>query len=189
MFPFKLQKQVMSRPFQCLSYVLRKDQGKDDILVAASGSHICFFDITSGILVSLWSSEQDHQDPFNKVTDANAQKPKESPPNETVHLDSLRPPKRLKVSSPLDEFAGFSADPLKGGRILNAELPKDPRHSTAVIKLTGTHDGRYVIAVTDDKCIRVVEILSDNTSKQLSARYVFGLKSLLADADLLEGQC
>lgn len=179
----------MSRPFQCLSYILQEDLGRDDILVAASGSHIYFFDIASGNPVSVWSSEQDHEVPLNNAADTITQKSNEISPHEAAYIDVARPSKRQKVLPPLGEFAGSSADPLKDDRILKVALSEVPRSSTAVIKLLGTHDGRYVIAVTDDKCIRVVELSADNISRQLSARYIFGLKSLLADADLLEGKC
>ncbi len=44
--------------------------------------------------------------------------------------------------------------------------------STAVIKLAGTSNGQYIIAVTDeDKCIRVLELQDDGSLIQRCARY------------------
>lgn len=158
----------MSHPFQCLYTCLGKVHGKYDILFAASGSYINCFDITSEKLVSVWTSQEAQEHSLEKAVDADAQEPKNASSNEMAYLDSIRPSKRQKVS--LSE--GSSADPLfEDDHNLKTEQPKDPRPPGAIIKLIGTHDGRYIIVVTDDKCIRVLEFLPDNSLKQLSERY------------------
>lgn len=163
--------QAMSQPFQCLYKFSGKDQGKRDILAAASGSCIYCFDIASENLVSVWISQQDQEHPLKKAIDADTQEPKDAIPNETAHIDSIRPSKRQKVSS-LGQGPGTSADPLlEDDHDWKAESPKAPRPSSAVIKLLGTRNGRYIIAVTEDKCIRILEFSQDSSLKQLSERY------------------
>lgn len=163
----------MLHPFQCLYICLGKDHGKCDILFAASDSYINCFDIASEKLVSVWTTQEAQEHSLKKASDADTQESNDALSNDIANLDSIRPSKRQKVS--LSE--GSSADPLfEDGHNLKTEQVKAPRPSSAIIKMLGTHDGRYLIVVTDDKCIRVLEFLPDNSLKQLSERYTSTLK-------------
>ena len=162
----------MLYPFQCLHHCLGDNNGRENILVAASGSCIYCFDIVSENLLSVWTPQQAQEHPLNKAIDADAQEPKDFPSSENAHLASVRPSKRQKVSS-LDEGSGSaSADPpSEDGHDIQAGQPNSPRTVSAVIKLIGSRNGRYIIAVTDDKYVRVLEFLPDNSLKQLTERY------------------
>lgn len=161
----------MSQPFQCLYKRPGKMPGKYDILAAASGSCIHCFDIVSENLVSVWTSQRDPENSLKKAADAETQKLNKATSNGTANIGSTRPPKRQKVSS-LGEGSGTSTGPLsETDHNLGADLSTAPKRSSAIIKLTGTRNGRYLIAVTDDKCIRVLEFQRDDSLKQLNERY------------------
>lgn len=168
----------MSRPFQSLYKRPGENQGKYGILAAASGSSILCFDIVSGDLASVWTSQQDPENSLKKAAVAEKQRLNNPALNETANNGSKRPSKRQKVSS-LGEGSGTSTGhPFENDRDLEAEPAPALQHSSAIIKLTGTRDGRYLIAVTDDKCIRVLEFEQDGFLKQLSERYGLADKSL-----------
>lgn len=165
--------QAMSQPFQCLY----KYPGKNNILAAASGSCIYCFDIASENLVSVLILQQDQENSLKKAVNAEIPKTKDAIINGTAPVDSIRPSKRQKLSS-LDDGSATSTGPLFEN---DDKLETDPsiisQPSSAIIKLTGSRNGRYLIAVTDDKCIRVLEFLQDNSLEQLSERYKLTHKS------------
>ena len=171
----------MSQPFQCLFKCPGDNQGKYNILAAASGSSIYCFDIVSEKLLSVWILQQDQEHPLNKkASDADVETLQDAKSDETAHVDSTRPSKRQKVS--LGEGSGTDANSLfENDHDLNAELSTAPRSPSAIIKLIGTRNGQYLIAVTDDKCIRVLEFLQDSSLKQLSERYNLAYNSLNID--------
>ena len=167
----------MSQPFQSLYKRPGNNQGKYDILAAASGSSILCFDIVSGDLASVWTSQQDPEKSLKKAAVAETQRLNKSTLNETATNGSKRPSKRQKVSL-LGEGSGtFTGHPFENDHDLGAEAATALQHLSAIIKLTGTRDGRYLIAVTDDKCIRVLEFQQDGFLKQLSERYGLADKS------------
>lgn len=161
----------MSQPFQCLYKRPGENEGKYDILAAASGSCVYCFDIVSENLVSSWTSQRDHENSLEKAADTETPKIKNATSNGTAHVGSTRPSKRQKVSS-LGQGSDISIDPsIENGHEFEAKPSASLQLSSAVIKLTGTRDGRYLIAVTDDKYIRVLEFQQDDSLKQLSERY------------------
>lgn len=170
--------QAMSQPFQCLYKRPEKNQGEYDILAAASGSCICCFDVVSGNLVSVWTSQQGPDNSLKKAADAKIEETNDAISNGPANIGSARPSKRQKVSS-LGEGSGTSTGPLLENEYdLEAESSTALQNFSAIIKLTGTRDGRYLIAVTDDKCIRVLEFQQDDILKQLSERYSLADESL-----------
>ena len=167
----------MSQPFQCLYKCPGENQGKYDILAAASGSCVYCFDIVSEKLVSSWTSQRDQENSLEKAADAETKNSKNSTSNGTAHIGSIRPSKRQKILS-LGEGSDISTDPsFENDHEMEAQPSTSLQLSSAVIKLTGTRNGRYLIAVTDDKYIRVLEFQQDDSLKQLSERYSLAYKS------------
>lgn len=123
--------------------------------------------------------QQDQEHLLKIAADTDAKKPKDAISDEIAHDDFVRPSKRQKVSSLGDgpgtsTYLPFEGDHDSKAKPSTASQPP----SAAIIKLTGTRNGQYLIAVTDDKYIRVVECLQDNSLKQLSERYSLAHNSL-----------
>jgi hypothetical protein len=166
----------MSHPFQCLHYCSRRDQENHDILIAASGSCIFCFNIASGKLISVWASPLGQEQQLNNAIDADSKGRKDASSNDIPNLDAERPSKRQRVFTTKNDSGGASTNPmLEDSHDLKADLPEVPGPSTAVIKLLGTENGQFIIFVTDDKIVRVLEFLPDNTLKQVSERYILAL--------------
>lgn len=162
--------QAMVQPFQCLYKFPKKDEGKYDVLAAASGSCILFFDIASENLMSVWTLQRDQENLFKEAVDVDDQNSEDAISNEFPSGESTRASKRQKVSC-LEGGSETSIGPLSADdRDFIANPSTVSQLSSAIIKLTGTRNGRYLIAVTDDKSIRVLEVLNDNSVKQLSER-------------------
>lgn len=161
----------MLRPFQCLLCYVHENTG---ILLAASGSSIYSFDLFKGNLLSRWphnrKNESTPEDASNPDTNNFEDDAVEA--NEQQELE--RPLKRLK-NSPSRETPGdipiefLSSDDLgDNSNIVNSVICQ-----STVIKLAGPTKGRFIVAVTGDKSIRVLHLSLEGTLKQLSERYPF----------------
>ena len=167
---------MVLKPFQCLHYCFRSASQKSNILLCASVYSIYSFDISNGSLLSRWPSwpgisakeSEEHKDfkSYERATSPALQEHREA--------NGVRPLKRQKLSPERESFESTSTeivvdDEKPVDRDFNRLLSLDP--SAAVIKLAGTSNGQYVVAVTDeDKCIRVMELHDDGSLRQRSAR-------------------
>lgn len=166
-------------PFQCLLYCSRSAFQKSDILLCASGSHIYSFDVSNGCFLAQWPpwggfSNLNPENIKGHKSYAGAANPALREFNEVHHL---APSKRQKQSLNQNSSDSTSTETLQDtgsqhrhelDRVLSLDA------STAVIKLAGTSNSQYIVAVTDgDKCIRVLELQDDGSLIQLSARYPF----------------
>lgn len=159
----------MSYPFQCLYHCWRNNTNRS-FLVAASSSSLYCFDIASEKLVSVWTPQKAQHHRPNKPIDADAQELEDVSSIKLSHDAAVRPSKRRKVSS-ADASRDPSTDPpSEDDQNAKAEPIQTSRTSSPVIELLGSRNGQYIITVTDDKCIRVLEFLPDNSLKLLSER-------------------
>ena len=147
-------------PFHCLFFSPGSDLERDDLLIAASGPFIYSFDLISERLLSVWPPQQCEKLSFDTALGAVDQSS-----NCSANLKSTnRQTKRQKISSSGEEIVPENAE----DEILTSQHTSISR--SPVIKLTGTSNGRYIIAVTEDKYIRVLDLLLDGTLAQLSER-------------------
>lgn len=158
-------------PFNCLFFSPGRDPERHDLLIAASGSSICSFDLFSEQLLSVWPPQQHDAISFDATPEA-ADEVTQKPPNCLPDSESTdRQVKRQKTS-----FSGEDLE-ISSTEIVSESAENETlisQHITTsrspVIKITGTSNGQYIIAVTEDKYIRVLELLSDGTLAQLSER-------------------
>ena len=94
------------------------------------------------------------------------------PLDDSAPDDSERPSKRQKVSLARDESSNSATEIVVARDSDNDESSVPQRVlKPLVIKLSGTSNGRHVVAVTgEDKCIRVFDLAADGTLMQLSQR-------------------
>lgn len=151
----------MLRPFQCLLGCLVENTG---ILLAASGSCIYSFDLSHGSLLSRWSPPEaalsETRKPTKLVEDHSAGK------NEPEILE--RQTKRRKNSPEVSETV--SSEVLKDLNGGSSQSKKKQSSCPAVIKLAGPTKDQHVVAVTEDKCIRVLQLSKHGVLTQLSQR-------------------
>ncbi len=165
-------------PFQCLLYCSRSAFQKSDVLLCVSGYHVYSFDVSNGYFLAQWP-------PWGEFSNLNPESIKgyksyagaTNPVlREYKEVHHLAPSKRQK-ESPKQNSSDSTSETIKGTESqcsyeLDRVLSLDA--SAAVIKLAGTSNGQYVVAVTDrDKCIRVLELQDDGSLIQCSARYPF----------------
>jgi hypothetical protein len=113
---------------------------------------------------------------LNNAIEADSKGCNDASSNDILNFDAERPSKRQRVFTTRNDSGGASTNPmLEDGRDLKADLPEVPGPSTAVIKLLGTNNGQFIVFITDDKTVRVLEFLPDNTLKQVSERYILAL--------------
>lgn len=86
--------------------------------------------------------------------------------------DSIRSPKRQRLSPAREESGSSSAEIVVAGDCDNGESTSSQQLTNPpIIKLAGTSAGQHVIAVTgEDKCIRVFALAVNGTLTQLSER-------------------
>lgn len=155
----------MLRPFQCLLGCLLEHTG---ILLAASGSCIYSFDLLHGHLLSAWPPPERNPPVFSDA---------QTPANQLVeeHLvdeNEPRAPKRRKNSASTTEVPEISSAEavLQNVNGDNSEPKKLRVSCSAVIKLAGPTKDQIVVAVTEDKCIRVLQLSKTGILTQLSER-------------------
>lgn len=160
----------MLTPFQCLHYCSREIPNSHDLLIAASRSFLYTFDLVTGDLLSRWPSPQENDAFPGQLPDfANNELGYDSPNYQ--ELDVNRPMKRQKISSPPDKTKARSAEIVPTNEDESETKTSLSSVSfSAVTNIVGTSNGQYVICVTDDKCIRVLELSTNGALKELSAR-------------------
>ncbi len=166
-------------PFQCLLYCSRSAFQKSDVLLCVSGYHVYSFDVSNGYFLAQWP-------PWGEFSNLNPESIKgyksyAGATNPTLReykeVHHLAPSKRQKESPKQNSSDSTSTETIQDtesqrSRELDRVLSLDA--SAAVIKLAGTSNGQYVVAVTDgDKCIRVLKLQDDGSLIQCSARYPF----------------
>lgn len=162
----------MLRPFQCLLGCLVEKTG---ILLAASGSCIYSFDLSHGSLLSTWPPplEQTQPPPSESPSPA-IQLVEEASEGKNGSKILGPPPKRRKKSPPSAFPEVTSAETiLKGVDDDKLEYKESQASCSAVIKLAGPTKDHVVVAVTEDKYIRVLQLSNNGVLTQLSERYVF----------------
>lgn len=160
----------MLRPFQCLLSCSVENTG---ILLAASGSCIYSFDLQHGSLLSRWPPPEQTQSALSETPDYATQLPEEHSTQKNEPDVFGRPPKRRK-NSPLTEVSEITSAEavMKDVNGDNAEPKISQVSRSAVIKLAGPTKDQRVVAVTEDKCIRVLKLSKRGILTQLSERWV-----------------
>ena len=163
----------MLNPFQCLYYCPLRDSDKTDILLAAAGPRIFSFNVSDGSLLSIWPSTTDVesteillQSPFKIIRHGEESGLEEE--SVSQDKDAERPGKRRKLSPHGGGLESVSTENVVQDQ---NETSGKAASTSAVIKLTGSSNGKYVVAVTgEDKCIRVFELHRDGTLVENSKR-------------------
>lgn len=163
----------MVKPFQCLYFCPFRDSNTTEILLAASGPRISSFNVLDGSLLSTWSSIADEGGTKTSLLSNLKNLPKggKNGVEEDSALqdnDAKRPEKRRKLSPRESGSETVSTEIIvqdqSGGSDTIASAP-------AVIILTGSSNGKYVVVVTgEDKCIRVFELYGNGILVEISKR-------------------
>ena len=154
----------MLHPFQCLLGYSDENCG---ILLAASGSCVYSFDLLGGSLLSRWPPEQESRLQFETLSPA-----VQFSEGQSIGEDSQQsidpPPKRQKKCPTKDEAQSTSTEKNANG---SDSKSKDIQGSHSVIlKLAGPTKHRHVVAVTEDKFVRVLQLSTNGMLTQLSER-------------------
>lgn len=140
----------MPHPFQCLLY--RSVSAKNDpkVLIAASASCIYSFNVLDGTLISSCPPLEGEKKSYGK--DSLSQDSDNANVVQRDYPESQLPRKRRRRSNSQDDAESSSAE-----IVVDSESKVEKR--ATIIKLSITHDGKYVIAITgEDKCIKVFEL-------------------------------
>lgn len=161
---------TMLRPFQCLLGCLVENAG---FLLAASGSCIYSFDLSHGSLLSTWPPPEQTQSILSETLNPVTQLGDEHSASKDEPEILGRASKRRK-NSPLTEVPEIiSAKAIpKAVNGDNSESKKSRVSCSAVIKLAGPTKDQHVVAVTEDKCIRVLQLSKTGVLTLLSERWV-----------------
>ena len=161
----------MILPFHRILYCDRKESSS--LIIAASGDCIHSFSALTGTLLSSWSQNRGSFSPI--------QQPRTQAAGSADFwaASSERPVKRRRLSGSAEVSDSTSAE------IVIDNDNKKPRRQKpkiepvpAVTNIMVNSTGKHIIAVTgEDKCIRVLEVLADNTLLQISERYATYLSS------------
>jgi tRNA (guanine-N(7)-)-methyltransferase subunit TRM82 len=154
-------------PYQCLARC-------GSVLVAARESSIDSFSIEDGSLLSTWKVPPNGK---AKISTLPLEEVATKLGFGDIAINSSNPPaKRRKLSE-----AAENPPVLNGGEGEEKKKKAKSRPDTfvdgleGVIALTATGNGHHVIAVTEDKAIRVLEIVTEENGKpflnQISERY------------------
>ena len=155
----------MSHPYQCLLVRHRPECSVSGVLVGASGSHLIAFNLVDGTHLCSWPPSHDVE--FTKSALHKAECSLQAAAENSLEQSVQRPPAKRKASSVLAASDSSSPEIVTEGDHTAAHL------QNPIIKLAGTSDGHYVVAVTGgDKCIRVFELLPNGVLHQLSERSV-----------------
>lgn len=163
----------MAKPFQCLYFCPFRDSNTTEILLAASGPRISSFNVLDGSLLSTWSSIADEGGAKISLLSnlKNLPKGRKYGVEEGYALqdnDAKRPEKRRKLSPHESGSETVSTEIIVQDRIEGSDIAAS---TPAVIKLTGSSNGKYVVAVSgEDKCIRVFELYGNGTLVESSKR-------------------
>lgn len=134
----------MEHPFQCITAV--QAGGEDSYLVAACGSSLVSLSFKSGEILSEWSAEGNSP---QLSFETNGQS------KDDFHPQSSEPPaKRQKTSSEALEGESQQQDP-PSKKNKQQKKNASPPKSSNIILLEVSPDQSYLVAVTDDKSIRV----------------------------------
>lgn len=156
----------MAHPYQCLLYCRRPEETISQILIAASGPYLHVFDVLNGQNLSSWSSTGGTLPVSQKNGAANAFAGRDNT-EEDANDGLQRSPKRRKLSP----GPNISTESSSTEILVDNGDPGSNLHSNPVIKLAASLDGHYIVAVTgEDKCLRVLELLGDGTTRQISER-------------------
>ena len=163
----------MLNPFQCLYYCPLFDSDGTEILLAASGSRIFSFNVLDGSLLSIWpptagveGTEKCLQNGFGNSSKGGGISVEGDPVLQDK--DAERPGKRRKLSP-----HGSGSESASTEIVVQEQLDTNGKaaSTSAVIELTGSSNGKYVVAVTgEDKCIRVFELHINGTLVEISKR-------------------
>lgn len=171
---------TMLRPFQCLLGCLVENNG---ILLAASGSYIYSFDLLHGSLLSTWPAPAQTQSALSETSTLASQLVEEHSTGKN-EPEILEPPQKRRKNSLSAEVSHItSAGPVLNENGDDPESKKSQVSCSAVIKLAGPTKDQCVVAVTEDKCIRVLQLSTKGVLTQLSERWVmvFVFDCLFAD--------
>jgi tRNA (guanine-N(7)-)-methyltransferase subunit TRM82 len=152
-------------PYQCLAKC-----GK--VLIAARGSSIDSFNLEDGSLLSTWKclATQKSKTSEQVVSNRLVETPELTASSEDVVLHSSSPPaKRRKLFATGEDATPNSSEKQgkkKDAAAAAAAVVGGLEAAPAVIALTVTANGQHVIAVTEDKSIRVFENLIEGNGKQ-----------------------
>ncbi len=175
---------TLHHPFQKLCHV-GATPDLPEALLAASGPHICCYDLDKG-LTTRWPAVEERNDiSDNEALQANGDD------------DGSRPAKRQRLSGheepPLsrqdsEDSVEIISERTKGRRrkpkpVAEVKLPN-------VSHMIGTGNGKYIVVVTtDDKCIRVLERQTSVRLRKISERSLLPERSHPLLSDFLLDAC
>lgn len=160
----------MIYPFSCLFYSSGKTLGRNHLLIAASGFSLYSLDISTERVLSIWPPKvRQNLQPYTALRAAG--QATESHVNSVADSKVIEQQKQCQTDSYLD--ANFD-DEVVGITSENADesqtLQFIPISRSPIINLIGSSNGDYVIAVTEDKNIRVLKLSPSGILTQLSQR-------------------
>ncbi|SMR54857.1 unnamed protein product [Zymoseptoria tritici ST99CH_3D1] len=132
----------MQHPFQCIASLRVGPGEQDGYLITACGPRLVVLKLATSEVVCEWSAEETPVEPESKQDDT-----------------AERPAKKQKTSNASPE----NDTPLTGKR---QKSNKAPPKASNIIKLTVSPSQAHIVAVTDDKSIRVFSF--DPSSKTLT---------------------
>lgn len=125
------------------------------------------FDLVGGFLLSAWPPQQENQLQI-KETLIPAIEPLEGRPIDQNTQQSIDPPPKRQKNSPAKDVQSTSAEKnVNGSDSKSIEIQGS--HSV-VLKLAGPTKNRHIVVVTEDKCIRVLQLSINGILTQLSER-------------------
>lgn len=138
-------------PFQCLRYVKRQSEGRQDLLIATAGRNLYSYAAASGQRLDVW--------PQNVDTSSGPA------PDAASTADGQAPPEKRRKLSPAPEQQSDDVSEQKKG------TDSTPPAWSNIPIVVVSHDSKYVVAVTaEDKCIRVFNLNEDGKLRELSSR-------------------
>jgi len=160
----------MLHPYQCLLSCSRPGQAEAGVLVAACGPFLHTFSVQDGKYLSTWPSNKgidpsknNRPEPREGFKNVRSEDPDQGSPE--------RPEKRRKLSPARDDSGSSAEIVVNGGEEAVSSIQTNNVLNPSFIKLAGTSNGQYVVAVTgEDKCIRVFTLSGIGILTQLSER-------------------
>lgn len=158
----------MFYPFQCLFFSPGENLERNDLLFAASGSSIYSIDLSSEEVLSVWPPQQVPLDtPLKAAQHESGQLLNDDINSQSAHRQAKR--QKLSFSGDNSEHIPFESE-LETAKAETLPLQHISISKSPVIKLIGTNNGHYLITVTEDKCIRVLNSKQNGPLAQLSER-------------------
>lgn len=136
---------TMQHPFQCITAVQTNDD--DSCLIAACGPNLISLSLNSGEILSHWTADRDNP---QLPTEVNGQAA-----SEAIPVSSEPPTKKQKTSNDATEAETQQQNQPANKKSKQQKKNASPPKSSTIILLAISPDQSHLVAVTDDKYIRV----------------------------------